>query len=219
MLSLLFIIVLAAILVNTTFFQNFLVRIVVGQLSKELNTKVAIRHVDFALFNTMNLDGVYIEDQLAKDTLLYAGKIKVNITDWFFLKDKIELKYIGLEDATIDLHRTDSTWNYQFIADYFGSSSPSEKKKKKVMLLLDRVDMKNVSFRQRDEWRGQDMELTVGELLLKADNISLAERKVHINTLRMDNPLFRIYDYPGRRPPKTQPAVSRQKKRYYPGAI
>ena len=78
MLSLLFIIVLTAILVNTTPFQNFLVRIVAGHLSKELHTKVTISHVDFGLFNTMNLKGVYIEDQIKNDTLLYAGKIKVN---------------------------------------------------------------------------------------------------------------------------------------------
>jgi len=211
-LSLLFIIVLTAILVNTTPFQNFLVRIVVGQLSKELHTKVAIRHVDFGLFNTMNLKGVYIEDQINNDTLLYAGKIKVNITDWFFLKDKIELKYLGLEDATIDLHRIDTTWNFQFLADYFGTSSASTKKKKKVELLLNQVDLKDVNFRQRDEWRGQDLELTVGELSLNADEINLSEKKVHINTLQIDNPLFRIYDYPGRRPPVKVAPVSKQKK-------
>ncbi|MBN8860723.1 MAG: hypothetical protein J0H29_20190, partial [Sphingobacteriales bacterium] len=188
MLSLLFIIVLTAILVNTTPFQNFLVRIVTGQLSKGLKTKVAIRHVDFTLFNTMNLDGVYIEDQIKKDTLLYAGKIKVNITDWFFLKDKTELKYIGLENAIVDLHRIDSVWNYQFIADYFTSPSPSAKKKKEITLLLDRMDMKNVRFRQRDEWRGQDLELMVGELSLTADDINLPEKRVHIKTLRIDDP-------------------------------
>ena len=164
---------------NTTPFQNFLVRVVTGQLSKGLKTKVVIRHVDFTLFNTMNLDGVYIEDQIKKDTLLYAGKIKVNVTDWFFLKDKAELKYIGLENAIVDLHRIDSVWNYQFIADYFTSPSTA-KKKKEITLLLDRMDMKNVRFRQRDEWRGQDLELMVGELSLTADDINLPEKK-HIS--------------------------------------
>ncbi|OJY82510.1 MAG: hypothetical protein BGP14_17940 [Sphingobacteriales bacterium 44-15] len=212
MLSLLFIIVLTAILVNTTPFQNFLVRIVTGQLSKGLKTKVAIRHVDFTLFNTMNLDGVYIEDQIKKDTLLYAGKIKVNITDWFFLKDKTELKYIGLENAIVDLHRIDSVWNYQFIADYFTSPSPSAKKKKEITLLLDRMDMKNVRFRQRDEWRGQDLELMVGELSLTADDINLPEKRVHIKTLRIDDPVFSIYDYPAKRPRSAALAAFRQKQ-------
>ena len=29
-----------------------------------------------------------------------AGVVRVNITDWFFFKDKAQLQYIGLEDAT-----------------------------------------------------------------------------------------------------------------------
>ncbi len=60
-----------------------------------------------------------------KDTLLYAGTARVSITDWFFFKDNITLKYIGLDDATVNLKRSDSTWNYQFLVDYF--SSPSQK--------------------------------------------------------------------------------------------
>ena len=42
--------------------------------------------------------GVLIEDRKG-DTLLYAGDVKVRITDWFFFKKKAELKYIGLENA------------------------------------------------------------------------------------------------------------------------
>ena len=43
----------------------------------------------------MLLEGTLVLDK-NKDTLLYAGVVNVNITDWFFFKDKIELKYIGL---------------------------------------------------------------------------------------------------------------------------
>ena len=89
---------MTAILINTTPVQNWLVKAVTHRLSKDLDTKVSIKHVNFALFNKMNLEGVYIQDQNKKDTLLYAGKLSVNITDWFFFKDQIELKYIGLEN-------------------------------------------------------------------------------------------------------------------------
>ena len=49
----------------------------------------------FPCFNKMKLNGVLVKDQKG-DTLLYSGQVRVNITDWFFFKDKIELKYIGL---------------------------------------------------------------------------------------------------------------------------
>ncbi len=46
----------------------------------------------------MKLNGVLVKDQKG-DTILYSGQVRVNITDWFFVKDKIELKYIGLTDT------------------------------------------------------------------------------------------------------------------------
>ncbi len=75
----------------------------------------------------MKLNGVLVKDQKG-DTLLYSGQVRVNITDWFFLKDKIELKYIGLTDTYLHIYRKDSVWNYQFLSDYFGASTTSDKK-------------------------------------------------------------------------------------------
>src|SRR5215210_2972296 len=115
-------------LIHTTPVQNWLVKKVTKRLSKDLETRVSIKYIDFALFDEMLMEGTLVEDR-KRDTLLYAGKVKVNITDWFFLKDTIQLKYIGLEDATVNMHRIDSVWNYQFLVDYF-SAPPSAKKKK-----------------------------------------------------------------------------------------
>ncbi|MFT4016356.1 MAG: translocation/assembly module TamB domain-containing protein [Agriterribacter sp.] len=210
MLSLLFLIVLMAVLINTTFFQNFLVKIAANQLSKDLETEVSIRHVNFALFNTMNLEGVYIQDQNKKDTLLYAGKIKVNITDWFFVKDQAEIKYIGLEDAIVNMHRTDSVWNYEFLVDYFSSPSTG-KKKKQFALLLDKVDLKNISFKRIDEWRGQDLMLYLKELNLTADKIDFQQKFIHVNDLNINEPVFAIYDYPALRPKNPRLAAFKNK--------
>lgn len=204
LLSLLFLIVMTAVLINTTPVQNWLVKAVTHRLSEDLNTRVSIRHVNFALFNKMNLDGVYIQDQHKKDTLLYAGKLSVNITDWFFFKDQIELKYIGLEDAIIHLHRVDSVWNYQFLADYF-SSPASSKGKKQITLSLKEMVLKNIHLQHRDEWRGQDMALDLKQLSLKADEINFTKKLVNIHMLEMDEPVFSIYDYAGRRPKALQP--------------
>jgi len=48
----------------------------------------------------MHLEGVLIEDRKG-DTVLYAGDVKVRITDWFFFKKEADLKYI--DDADIFL--------------------------------------------------------------------------------------------------------------------
>ena len=105
--------------------QTWLVKKVANNLSQKLHTRVTVKKVDFSFFNKLDLQGLYIED-LKKDTLLYAGSAKVDITDWFFLKEKISFNYIGLEDAVVNLERSDSTWNYQFLLDYFSSPSSSK---------------------------------------------------------------------------------------------
>lgn len=112
-------------ILHINFVQNWLVTKVSESLSKNLKTKVSVRHVDFSLFNKMLVQGVLVEDR-KKDTLLYAGTVKVNITDWFFFKDKPVLQYVGLSDAVINMTRSDSVWNYQFLVDYFSSPKPKK---------------------------------------------------------------------------------------------
>ncbi|HEX5023822.1 MAG TPA: translocation/assembly module TamB domain-containing protein [Agriterribacter sp.] len=189
---------MSAILVNTTTVQNWLVKVVTHRLSKDLQTDISIQHVNFTLFNKMNLEGVYVQDQ-NKDTLLYAGRLSVHITDWFFVKDQVVLKYVGLENATIYIHRVDSVWNYQFLTDYF-SSPASSQNKKQIALSLTEAELKHIHIKQTDEWRGQDMELKLKELVLNADEIDFSKKLVNIKTLNIDEPAFAIYDYPGRRP-------------------
>jgi hypothetical protein len=118
LITLLFIIIAGAIFINTDWGQNIIVTQVTNRLSRDLKSKISIKHVSFSLFNKMNLEGVMVEDQ-QKDTLLSAGKMQVRVTDWFFFKDKIVLHYIELGDAVIHLNRTDSVWNYQYLVDYF----------------------------------------------------------------------------------------------------
>jgi TamB, inner membrane protein subunit of TAM complex len=145
----------------------------------------------------MYLEGTLVEDR-KKDTLLYAGAVKVSITDWFFLQDQAELEYIGLENAIINLYRTDSVWNHQFIFDYF-DAPPSTKPKKRIELLLKRADLQNVVFRKTDEWIGQNMAIGIGNLKLDAEEINFSRKKIFANSLVIDKPFFSILNYQGKK--------------------
>ncbi len=184
--------------------QTWLVSRVTHRLSHDLHTTIHVRHVDFALFNKMLLEGTLVEDR-RHDTLLYAGAVKVSITDWWFFKDKAQLQYIGLSDATIKLQRTDSVWNYQFLIDYF-SGDPSKPKDPKdtthsLQLNLKQLDFSNIHFLKHDAWRGEDMDLHLGGLQLDADTLSLTEKIVRINELTFTRPDFKLTNYDGKRPP------------------
>jgi len=151
------------LLIQTAPVQNLLVRQVAHILSSDLETEVTIRHVNFALFNSMLLEGTLVKDQ-KKDTLLYAGLVRLNITDWFFFKENIELKYIRLEDAHIHLNRSDSIWNYHFIADYFSGPPKPAAEKKNISLNIRDLELENIHIVQRDEWRGEDLTAAIGSL-------------------------------------------------------
>jgi hypothetical protein len=192
------------ILVQTTFFQTFIIHRVAHKLSKELNTTVSIKKIDLELFDRMDMQDLLILDH-KKDTLVFAGDAKVSITDWFFFKKNITLKYIGLSDAFINLHRSDSVWNYQFLVDYFSGSGKknSDTTSSSINLDLKVLNFKNVRIWQKDGWRGEDMLVSTGKLTVRADQFDPTSKTIRISEIILDKPSFTLYDYTGNRPQRT----------------
>ena len=193
--------------VQTDWGQNWLARKVTDRLSRDLQSRVRIDHVRIGFFNRMNLKGVLVEDQ-NKDTLLYAGTVQVNITDWFFLKEQADLRYIGLENAVIKLQRTDSTWNYQFLEQYFAGGSSDKQRQAGIEFNLKRVELYNVSIVQKDAWVGQDLYVKLNELKLDANTISITQKLIDANQLTLVEPYFHQFSYEGRKPKSTTVAVN-----------
>ncbi|HEV3415116.1 MAG TPA: translocation/assembly module TamB domain-containing protein [Puia sp.] len=183
--------------------QTWLVSKVTSRLSKDLNTTIRVKNVDFSLFNKMLLRDVLVLDR-KNDTLLYAGTVKVNITDWWFFKDHAQLKYIGLQDASIRIRRwTDSVWNYQFLVDYFSTTpgSPAIKDTTHgIQLDLKQIELSRIHLNKRDAWRGEDMDLQLGAMDLDADTLSFSDKVARIRNLRFTRPDFTLTNYKGLRP-------------------
>jgi hypothetical protein len=201
-----------ALLIRTEKIQNWLVDKATAKLSEILKTEVSINKVSASLFNRLHMEGTLVRD-LKKDTLLYAGELNVRITDWFFLKNEAELQYIGLKDISVFLHRSDSIWNYQFIIDKF--TSPEKKKKdtarSTIAILLQRVEIDNLRFLEKDEWYGRDMTANITHLDMDADEINLEKKKLFIHELELKAPLMSIYDYQGNRPSRPKKKRKSQK--------
>jgi hypothetical protein len=211
-LSLLFLVLALWIFIQTPAGQNWVAQQVTKRLSRDLQTKVSIQHLDFSLFNRMHLEGVLIEDR-ERDTLLYARDIQVRITDWFFLKDKAVLKFMRMEDAIVKFQRTDSVWRQQFIFDYFASPSTGEKKEAGIQFDLKKVELVNVSFIKKDAWLGEDVHIRVGELLMDAKAVDFSERTFNINTLDLTDPEYSIRNYQKLKPASNIVAVDEDGER------
>lgn len=160
-----------------------------------MHTKVSIKKVNFRFFNQLIAEGILIEDQ-QKDTLLYADAVKANVTDWFIFKDRVELKNIELKDAVVNMHRTDSVWNYQFLVDYFASPN-SNKAKKNLNLDLRELHFTNVQFNKKDGWIGQNQIASLKRLDLTTDSLNLNTGQVYINKVYLKEPYFWQSDYNG----------------------
>lgn len=203
--TLIALLLLVVLLLQTEFFQNYLTKKITKQLSDGLQTEIRVRHVSFSFFNKMNLEEMLVRDR-KKDTLLYAGAFKLRITDWFFLKNHIDLKYIGLEDAVIKTTRKDSVWNYQFIVDYF--ASPTKKKTastKPISLDLQKVDLENVTVSKTDFWEGQNINIYLGSLTVDARKVDFAKSIFDIRYINIDRLGFTLYDYHALKPRTVRP--------------
>jgi hypothetical protein len=199
-------IAVTALLIRTERVQNWLVDQATSRLSGMLKTEVSIKHVSISLFNRLNLEGALVRDR-NKDTLLYAGALKVSVTDWFFLRNEAELKYIGLSDAVVNLSRSDTVWNYAFILDAF--KAPKKKKdttKTPIVFRLQRVEIDRIRILQRDGWYGRDMTISAKHLDLDADEINFDKKKIFVHELELKEPYFAISDYKGNRPPRPKKA-------------
>lgn len=203
LLGLMVLILLLWVLLQTSFFQNFIIQKVTARLSKNLQTTVSIKHVDFDLFDKMVLEGALVLDK-NQDTLLYAGKMRVSITDWFFFKKNIVLRYISLQDAVINMKRDTPKWNYQFLVDYF--SSPSQKtdtSKSAINLDLKTINLKNITLRQKDEWTGENKVISVGAFHLEASVFDLKNNLIKVALIQLEDPTFSQYDFTGKKPADT----------------
>ena len=178
--------------------QTWLVKQATVRLSKKLGTKVSIEHVDFAFFNKLEFEHLLIEDR-SKDTLLYVGAAKINVNDWFFRKDTVVLKYIGLSDGQINLKRKDSSWNYEFLTDFFRGSSNS--KSNDLQFDLKQIALKNIRFNNIDQWRGEDIRFSIKQMDANIKMSDLAKKKIEIESIDFVRPEFSLLEYDGNRPP------------------
>ncbi|HUZ60977.1 MAG TPA: translocation/assembly module TamB domain-containing protein [Hanamia sp.] len=163
--SLIFLIILAFILIQTSFVQNFARKKIVSYLENKLKTKVEIGKLDIKFPTSISLQNVFLEDQ-SKDTLLYGGELKVNINMLALIKKNISIKEITLNDIVVKVKRPDSVFNFQFIIDAFSSGQKSTTENNQdtssLKINIDRILINKTRIVYKDSFSGNDMDLAIG---------------------------------------------------------
>ncbi|MEO5781909.1 MAG: translocation/assembly module TamB domain-containing protein, partial [Ginsengibacter sp.] len=163
--SLIFLIVLVFVFLQTPPGQNFLRGKVESYLQNKLKTKVVIGKMDISFPNSIALKNVYIEDQ-TKDTLISGGQIKVQLNMLKLLTNEVQIKEINLENITAKIKRVnqDTVFNFQFVVNAFLSNqkdSSSIHDSSTLKMNIDNIVINNARIIYQDVITGDDMNMFI----------------------------------------------------------
>lgn len=175
--------------------QNRVIDRITKDLSKRLDTEVAIDRVSIDFFNRAILQGIYLESQEA-DTLFFAENIQADFNLFGLLKRRIDVNQITLNGTQINLYRsaTDSSFNYQFLLDAFTSDSPKDTtaKTSPYTFNLDRIKIRSTALRMLDEFRHSDLELNIGNFDVEVKAFDFNQKKIAIDRILLDRSSVRL---------------------------
>ena len=175
--------------------QTYLGGIAASRIAKTLGTEVTVGKVGFSLFDKLDIENVLVKDT-HKDTLIFAHSFKLRISDLFFSSNTPTIKYIGLDKATIYIHRETEKWNYQFVLDYFNKDTSTNRSPHKID--LKKIDITNIHFVQTDQWVGEKMVLNANNILVNIK--SSIGSNIVIDQITVNKPNYLLEQINGLRP-------------------
>jgi hypothetical protein len=161
-------------------------------VSSKTHTRVEIKKVSISFPKSLVIEGLFLDD-LSKDTLIYAGKAKVNVVFKDLLFNKICINNIELEDLKLNVHNTknDSLFNYNFLliafADTTNIDSIQSKTPSAWTFTLDQISLKNIQLRYNDEFGGMNLNASLEKLEMKLNEINFQKSIYAIDDLLVEN--------------------------------
>jgi hypothetical protein len=184
--------IVIALLIQIPAVQNKIVQKARTLVSNKTHTKVVIEKIRIAFPKSVVLKGLYLED-LKKDTLLYAGNIKVNIAFKALFHNKIQINSFSLEDVSLNLNRmvNDSLFNYNFLLSAFSDTTKQDivapKQKSKWTFGADNVSLKNIRLYFNDDYGNMDVSADIKQFKLENATIDLEKQLVAIDLVDLAN--------------------------------
>jgi len=177
--ALLLIVVIA---LNTPWGKTFVKNKVVAFLRNKLKTEVYVGELGYGLPKMVVLKDVLFKDR-AKDTLLAAGELRIDIDMLKLLKKQVDIKQIHLAGIHAHVYRNapDTNFNYSYILTAFGGDKPGEEKKTKpkdtssspLTIDLKRVVLDDIHIRYDDYTGGTRLALNLKQLDLRMKKMDL----------------------------------------------
>jgi len=180
--------------------QEYLSQRAENFLEDKTNTEVSLDAIYLTIPTNLVVKGLYIEDQ-QNDTLVYLGKLDVNIDMIALLSSEINIDKLGLYHTRANLVKAgqDSTFNFQFIVDSFSSGDSTRTQQEKVpadttqdkgsswTFSVDDIVLDDIQFNYQDSLGGTYMQYLVGLLSLNLGESDLQAMDFKVNDLNLEN--------------------------------
>ncbi len=183
-LSLVALIVLVLILIQTAPVQNFARKKIVSFLENKLKTRVEISRLDIDFPKMLVLEGVYVEDQ-TKDTLLAGKQLKVDIDMMKLIKGQIQINEINLNGITMKVKRQlpDTVFNFQFIADAFSSPEKKPKDTTAIQMAIDKIIIDKTRIVYKDVVTGNDVDISLQHFDTRITTFDLSHLRYEVPSI------------------------------------
>ncbi len=173
--------------------QRFAAQKGANYLAKTLKTKVTIGGFTTDWRNSLVLKQFYLED-LNRDTLVYAGRLGVDINIFGLLKNQINVSSVKLEEATVHISSTmpDSVNNYDFIiaafaGDTTAAPTPVDTAAAPMTYKIGTVQFNNIFFTMADEVGGNNIRTRLGYVAANFDEVNPDKSIYHIGEVTLRN--------------------------------
>ena len=186
-----FILLIIIVLIQIPAIQSNIIQYATSFVSGKTHTNISIRKITISFPKSFVIEGLYLEDT-KKDTLLFAGKITVNLAFRDLFNQQIHISSVDFENVFLHLNtsKTDSLFNYNFLITAFSDTTKQDVKKPvtktKWTFGLDNVTLKNIHLQYFDNYGGMIVTTVLNKLAVRIDTIDLEKSHFAINELSID---------------------------------
>lgn len=176
--------------------QHFVTTKATSFVSKKTGTKVTLGKLSIVFPKSVALEDLYIEDQ-AKDTLLYAHHLQVDIALLDLLDHQITVNHVELNTLTAHVSRptNDSAFNFNFIIEAFSKPGKPEEKAEEPKdttaapwaFSLKTVELHNIFATFHDGYTGTFADLKLGDFETEVNTLDFVKKEIDVKSVALKN--------------------------------
>ncbi len=165
-------------------------------VSKKTGTRVTLGKLRIVFPKSVALEDVYVED-LAKDTLLYAHHLQVDIALLDLLDHQITVNHVELNTLTAHVSRptNDSTFNFNFITNAFAkpgkpgetAEEPADTAATPWAFSLKTVELHNIFATFHDGYTGTFADLKLGDFETEVNTLDFVKKEIDVKSVALKN--------------------------------